>query len=135
VILSSPLPVQRLWLSALILSAAWLGGVAALAWLEDWRIGRYANSFSAEYAVHCWKRYDVEFGRERVQACIDGRIALSEAAEIRQRTIETYFSNAAWRAAFGLSVPLLLLSSLAVWSQVQGSRTSSVAPTYHSPKG
>ena len=27
------------------------------------------------------------------------------------------------------------MRELAVWSQVQGSRTSSVAPTYHSPKG
>ena len=106
------------------LSVLWLGVVGWMAYFGDWRIGRYANSFAGEYAVHCWKAYDVEYGKEKVDACIARQLPQDENEAMWQRTIASYVSSAWKPFAAALSVPLLIFGFLATWSLLQKVRTS-----------
>ncbi len=107
----------------LALCALWLGVVGWMAYFGDWRIGRYANSFAGEYAVHCWKTYDIEHGKEKVNACIARQLSQDENEKMWQRTIGSYVSSAWKPFAAALSVPLLIFGFLATWSLLQRIRT------------
>ena len=90
---------------------------------NDWRIGRYANTFEGDYAVHCWKTYDVEHGKEKVDACIARQLSQDENDRMWQQTVGSYVSSAWKRLAIVLSVPLLIFGFLATWSLLQRTRT------------
>ena len=107
----------------LALCALWLGVVGWMAYFGDWRIGRYANSFAGEYAVHCWKAYDVEYGKEKVDACITRQLSQDENEKMWQRTIASYVSSAWKPIAIVISAPLLIFRSLATYSLLQRIRT------------
>jgi len=108
----------------LALCALWLGVVGWMASSSnDWRIGRYANTFEGDYAVHCWKTYDVEHGKEKVDACIARQLSQDENDRMWQQTIGSYVSSAWKRLAIVLSVPLLIFGFLATWSLLQRTRT------------
>ena len=98
----------------LALCALWLGAVGWMAYSSnDWTIGRYANTFEGEYAVHCSKAYEVEYGKEKARACIARQLSQDENEKMWQRTIGSYASSAWKRLAVALSVPLLIVGCLA----------------------
>ena len=103
---------RRPWFAVCILWVA----MGLFAHAQGWTLGRYANTYEGEYAAHCWKTYDVEYGKEKVDACIARQLSQDENDTMWRQAIGSYASSAWKPLAIALSGSFLIFGFFATRS-------------------